>query len=140
MMMNDSHRALLRSYGVLVARVLLGATFFFSGIGILLGGAAGISGVGQMISGVLPLGGLLAYLIVAVKVLGGGALMVGYRTGLAAFSLLLFTLAATVFFHLQASPSGIMGIDTGMWKNLSIIGGLLYAMAYGPGEAWSLSR
>ncbi len=69
--------------------------------------------------------------MIAVKILAGGALMLGYRTGLAAALLLGFTALTILFAHLNPD-------DINLWKNLAIIGGLLYAMAYGPGEGWKL--
>ncbi len=138
-MMNDSHRALLRSHGIVLARVALGALFFLSGLQILLGGTAAVASTAGMITSTgLPLAMLAAYIVVAIKIIGGGALMLGYRTGLAAGALLMFTAAATFFFHLAPSEMGIFGMDMGLFKNLSIMGGLLYAMAYGPGEGWKL--
>lgn len=141
MLLQESHRALLRSHGIVLARVLLGALFFLSGVQILIGGMAGVEGVADMIEKAgLPLGLILALIVVAIKVLGGAALMLGYRTGLAAGMLFLFTGAASLAFHMGASDTGVFGWDTGLFKNLSIMGGLLYAMAYGPGKGWSLDR
>lgn len=138
-MLQESHRAMLRSHGIVLARVLLGALFLLSGAQILMGGMAGINGVAGMISGAgLPLGMVLALIVVAIKIIGGGALILGYRTGLAAGALLLFTAAATLAFHMGSSEMGIFGRDMGLFKNLSIMGGLLYAMAFGPGTGWSL--
>ncbi len=140
-MMQESHRMMLRSHGLLVARIAMGGFFFLSGVQILMGGMAGINGVAGMIGSTgLPLATVLAFIVVAIKVLGGAGLMLGYRTGLAAFSLFLFTAAATLAFHMGASDMGIFGWDMGLFKNLAIMGGLLYAMAYGPGEGWKLSK
>jgi len=138
-MMQESHRMMLRSHGLLLARVAMGGFFFLSGLQILLGGMAGINGVAGMIGTTgLPLAMLLAIIVVVIKIGGGGALMLGYHTGWAAGSLLLFTAAATLAFHMGPSEMNIFGWDMGLFKNLAIMGGLLYAMAYGPGEGWKL--
>lgn len=130
---------MLRSHGIVLARIMLGGLFFLSGVQIIVGGMEGVEGVAGMISSTgLPLGMVLALIVVAIKVLGGAALMLGYRTGLAAGLLFLFTGAATLAFHLGNSQMGIFGWDMGLFKNLSIMGGLLYAMAFGPGKGWSL--
>jgi putative oxidoreductase len=139
LMMKDEHRALLRSSGIVIARISLGALFFLSGVQILQSGMAGINGLAGAITSVgLPAAGTLALAVVAIKILGGGALMLGYRTGLAAASLLLFTALATFFFHTGSADVMIFGVDVGLFKNLGIMGGLLYAMAYGPGDGWRL--
>ncbi len=138
-MMKNSHRELLRSSGIVLARIALGALFFLSGLQILLGGTAGIGATTDMITSVgFPLAAVATYIVIAIKLLAGGALMVGYRVGLAAGALLIFTAAANVFFHLSPSEMGIFGMDMDLFKNLAIMGGLLYAMAYGPGDGWKL--
>lgn len=128
-MMSESHRMMLRTHGTLVGRVLMGFLFFFSGIGMFLGGVENVAG---MIAGKgLPAAALLAWVVVIVKVGAGGALILGYRVGCAAALLIGFTLVATFFFHMSLD-------DPGLSKNLAVIGGLLYVMAYGAGEGWKL--
>ena len=139
--MSESHRAMLRSHGLVLARIALGGLSFLTGLQIIMGGMAGINMTAGMIASVgLPGSMVLALIVVAIKLLGGGALMLGYRVGLAAGSLILFTLAATFFFHTGPTEMGVFGWDMGLFKNLAIIGGLLYAMAYGPGEGWSMQK
>jgi uncharacterized membrane protein YphA (DoxX/SURF4 family) len=53
-------------------------------------------------------------------------LMVGYRVGVAASALILFTLGTTLIAHMDPN-------DTNLFKNLAIVGGLLYVVAYGKG-------
>ncbi len=131
--MSESHRAMLRSHGTLVGRVLLGLLFVVSGWGMLT--TMGLTGVTNMVAGIgLPLPVVFALLILVIKIGGGAALMLGYRVGCAAAALFVFTLATIVFVHINdAEP-------TAMLKNLSIMGGLLYVMAYGAGEGWKLSK
>jgi putative oxidoreductase len=131
---------MLRSYGIVLARVMLGALFFISGLQVILSGSAGIAGVTGMIASTgVPLAALAAYIVIAIKVLGGGALILGYRTGMAAGALFLFTAAATLAFHTAPVESmGLFGWDMGLFKNLSIMGGLLYAMSFGPGKGWKV--
>lgn len=129
MMMNSSQRSALRTHGVMAGRMLLGLLFVWTGVGILLGGVENTAGF--MTSLGVPMAGVLVYAVVAVKVLAGGALMLGYRTGLAAGALIGFTALTILLAHLDTN-------DVNLWKNLAIIGGLLYAMAYGPGEGWKL--
>ena len=48
--------------------------------------------------------------------------------------------AATLAFHLSPAvgPVNLFGFQMDLFKNLAIMGGLLYAMAYGPGDGWKL--
>jgi len=139
-MMQESHRMMLRSYGIVLARVLLGGLFFLSGLQIIMGGSAGIADVTGMIASTgVPLAMIAAYIVIAIKIIGGGALILGYRTGMAAGALFLFTGAATLAFHMApVEAMGLFGYDMGLFKNLAIMGGLLYAMSYGPGKGWKV--
>lgn len=121
--------SLIRTYGVTVGRMLLGLLFLFSGVGILLNGVDGTAGM--IAAKGIPLAGLVVWLVVAVKILAGGALMVGYRTTWAAAALITFTILATLLYHMDIN-------DISLFKNLSIIGGLLYAYVYGPGDGWKI--
>ena len=132
MMMTDAQRILLRTHGVTVGRILLGLLFFVSGLQILLG-ESGVGGLGGMIGGLgLPVAGLLAWVVVLIKVLGGAGLILGYRVGLSAAALAVFTLLTVVLVHNNAAE-----LTTAL-KNLAIVGGLLYVMAYGAGEGWKM--
>lgn len=127
--MNASHRALVQSHGVMLGRMLMGFLFVFSGIGIITGGIENTKAFYESVG--IPMAGLLVYAVIAIKIGAGGALMVGYRTGLAAGLLILFTLLATIVAHLSLD-------DTNLFKNLAIVGGLIYAIAYGPGHGWKI--
>ncbi len=120
---------MLKAHGALVGRMLIGLLFLFSGAGLLLGGASGAAGMIEMKGLPLPL--LIAWVVVAVKVVGGAALMVGYETKKAVLALGGFTLLTILFFHLDLN-------DINLFKNLAIIGGLLYVYVYGPGDGWKL--
>lgn len=127
--MNYAQRQMLLTTGTTVGRMLMGLLFVFSGVGILMGGTSGTAAYFSSLG--LPLAGLLVWVVLAIKIGAGGALMLGYRVGAAAALLILFTLGATLVAHLNPE-------DTGLWKNLAIIGGLLYVMAYGAGAGWKL--
>lgn len=109
-------------------RLLLAAIFLLSGWSKLsdpAGTAAYIGSVG------LPLSALGAYLAIAVELIGGTMLVIGYRTRLAAASLALFTLAAAIFFH---SAIGDQNQFIHFFKNVAIVGGLLQVVAFGAGR------
>lgn len=125
----DSIDRILREHGAMVGRMLIGLLFVFSGVGVLMNGVDGLS---SMIEGRdLPMPMLLAWLVVAVKILGGLGLMLGYRTAHAVLALLIFTGLATLLYHLDLD-------DINLFKNLAIMGGLLYVYVYGPGHGWRL--
>ena len=122
---------MLRAHGVTIGRMLIGLLFVFSGVGMLMNGVDGIVG---MIEGQgLPMAILLAWVVVILKIGAGGALMLGWHTKEAAMGLLIFTGLATLFFHLNLE-------DINLFKNLAIMGGLLYAYVYGPGNGWRLKN
>jgi putative oxidoreductase len=130
MMMTDAQRAMMRTHGTLVGRVLLGLLFFVSGVMMLMDGAP----VGMIEGMGIPLAGLVAWVVVLVKVLGGAGLILGYRVGCSAGALFVFTLLTVLLVHNNAEEM------TAALKNLSIMGGLLYVMAFGPGEGWRIAK
>ena len=116
----------------LAARLLLAALFLPAGLSKLFGFTGT---VGYVASVGLPLPLLGAVLAVALEVLGGLALIVGYQTRWAALLMALFTVAAGVLFHnFWAAPAEAFQVQQIMFmKNLSIAGGLLALTAFGPG-------
>lgn len=126
--MNSVER-MLRDNGAMVGRMLIGLLFVFSGVGMVLNGVDGV--VGMIDSRGLPMASLLAWVVIFVKVAAGAALMLGYRTRDAAMALLVFTSVVTLLYHLDLE-------DINLFKNLAIVGGLLYVYVYGPGDGWKL--
>ncbi len=120
----------------LLARLLLAALFLPAGISKISGfaGTAGyIGSVG------LPMPELGAAIAIAVEVLGGIALIVGFGTRWAALALAVFTLVASIFFHAYwALPAEQQMLQQLMFmKNIGVVGGLLALAAFGAG-AFSL--
>jgi putative oxidoreductase len=64
------------------------------------------------------------------------ALIVGWKTRLAAIGLVIWMIPVTLIFH---NPAGGQDAMIHFMKNLAITGGLLVLFASGPG-AWSLGR
>lgn len=132
MMLSESHRILVRNYGTLLGRMLIGLLFFYTGLMMALNGTEQIAG---MIGGYgFPAAMALTWFLVAVKMLGGVSLMLGYRVGYASVALICFTLLTIGFVHLDFQN------DINFFKNFALIGGLLYVLAYGPGEGWNLGK
>lgn len=112
----------------LAGRILIAAMFLISGIG-KISGYEGTQGYMEAMG--VP--GALLPVVIALEVLGAVAIIVGYRTRIAAGALAAFTLAAGVLFHGSDDPmQRIM-----LLKNISITGGFLFLVAHGAG-AWSL--
>lgn len=119
---------LLSSGLALCARVLITMLFVLSGMSKL----ADPSGtIGYIASVGLPLPTLVFILAVVTEVLGGAALMLGYRTRWVAAVLAAFSVAAAVVFHSQLGDQNQL---THFLKNLAIAGGLLQITAFGPGR------
>jgi len=128
MNLEDKSIEIVREYGPLVARLLMGGMFFMAGVGKIFTYSATI---GYIESAGLPLAGLLAFFAIIIEVGGGLSLLLGYKIRYASDILILFTILATVFFHNDLTNQVQMTLFT---KNLAIIGGLLYMMAYGAGQ------
>jgi putative oxidoreductase len=112
----------------LAGRVLLAAIFLISGLG-KISGYAGTQGYMESMG--VP--GMLLPLVILLEVGGALAIIVGYRTRLAAAALAAFSLASGVLFHGGADQmQQIM-----LLKNVAIAGGFLLLVARGAG-AWSL--
>ncbi|MBI2747311.1 MAG: DoxX family protein [Burkholderiales bacterium] len=120
----------------LIGRLLLAALFLPAGIS-KIGGFAGTAG--YIASKGLPLPEVGAAIAVAVEILGGLALILGFGTRLAALALALFTLVATFIFHnYWGVPADQAFVQQLMFnKNIAVVGGLLVLAAHGAG-AWSL--
>ena len=121
-----------------VARTLLALIFIVVGLQ-KISGYEGTQGYMEFMG--VP--GALLPAVIAVEVLGGLALLVGFQARIAAILLAGFTVIAGTIFHLVPS-FGLEGLAAQgevihFMKNLSITGGLLLVVAYGPG-AWSVDN
>ena len=122
----------------LAARVLLASLFLVSGfdkIGAFAGTAGYIGSKG------LPMPEVLAAATIALEVLGGLLLVIGFQARWVAFAFAAFTLVATFLFHSYwTMPEAQQFVQKLMFlKNLAIAGGLLMVVAYGPGR-WSVDK
>lgn len=123
---------LVAKFGPLVARILIGGMFVMAGVSKLtnVAGTAGyIASVG------LPAATLLAWLAIAIEIIAGLGVLLGYRARYSADILVLFTLVTIFFFHNFWAFEGDAAMTQMIMfqKNFAIIGGLLYIMAYGSG-------
>jgi putative oxidoreductase len=122
-----------KDLAALVGRILLGIVFIPAGFG-KIGSFSGTAG--YIASKGLPLPEVGAALAIAVEILAGIALVVGWKTRWAALALAVFTLAATAFFHAfwAVPPEQQMTQQLMFMKNIGIVGGLLAFYAFGAGR------
>jgi len=120
-------------FAALAGRILLAAPFVVSGYG-KIGAFAATAGV--MTGKGLPLAEALLALAIVIELGGGLALVIGWMTRWAALAIIAFTVVATLVFHnFWAVPADqAMMQQISFMKNLSIIGGLLLLVAFGPGR------
>jgi putative oxidoreductase len=122
-----------KDWAALVGRVLLAVVFIPAGFS-KIGGFAGTAG--YIASKGLPLPEVGAALAIAVEIVAGIALLVGWKARWAALVLAVFTLVATVIFHaFWAVPQDQHMVQYLMFmKNVGIVGGLLAIYAFGAGR------
>ncbi len=118
---------------ILVARILISILFIFAGFGKLMAISATAGWFGSI---GLPLPTVTAIVFGVVELVGGLAILVGFKTRIAAIVLALFTLVATAIAHLDFSDTMQVVM---LQKNLGITGGLLLLAYFGAG-ALSVDR
>ncbi|EDQ34972.1 putative membrane protein [Hoeflea phototrophica DFL-43] len=116
---------------LLVARILLSVIFITAGYG-KLNGVEGTAG--YMSSLGIPLASVTVWLVIALELLGGLAILAGFFTRYVAWALAAFCIASGFLAHFQ--PEDQMQMIMFM-KNLAITGGFLALAVSGPG-AWSV--
>lgn len=115
-----------------LGRTILGAFFLLAGVN-KIGGFAGTAG--YIASQGLPMPEVLAAATIALEVLAGIALILGFKTRIAAFLLAGFTILASILFHAYwAMPADQAYVQQLMFmKNMAIAGGLIFIWAAGAG-------
>ena len=119
----------------LLGRVLLALIFILSGFHKL----TGLDGTAAyMAMHGLPMPQVLLVATIAVELGGGLMLLLGWHARIAAAALFLFLIPTTLIFHAfwAVNPSDVMALQNQMnhfMKNLAIMGGMLYVLAYGSG-------
>lgn len=122
----------VKTYGPLAGRILLALIFVISGYNKLVG----FDGtVGYIASKGLPLPQLAAAAAIAIELVGGVLLVIGWQARWAATAIFLFLIPTTLIFHaFWAAPAANLQMETIQFmKNLCILGGMLYVMAFGAG-------
>ena len=125
----------LQNFTALAGRSLLALLFVVSGVGKVTGFAGTAA---YMASKGMPFAELLLVGAIAIELVGGLMLIAGFKARWAALAIAAFLVPTTLIFHSPVGPEGPAQM-TQFLKNLSILGGMLYAAAFGPG-AWSADR
>lgn len=116
----------------LVGRLLMAFLFIPAGWG-KISGFAGAVGYASSVD--MPAPSLAVGVGLAIELLGGLALLLGWNTRWAALLLAFFTLVASFFFHaywgLPADQASMQHLLFN--KNVAVVGGLLAFAAFGPG-------
>lgn len=124
--------SILDKFGPLLGRILIALLFIPAGISKITGFQGA---VGYISSRNLPMPELMAVGAIVIEVLVALALLVGFKTRWAALLLTLFTLLTALLFHnfwaMPAEQQTMQSIQ--FFKNLAIIGGLLFVATYGAG-------
>jgi putative oxidoreductase len=122
----------------LAGRILLAAIFVISGFGKI----SGFDGVaGYIASKGLPMPQVLAALTIALELGGGLLLVVGYKVRWVALLFFLWLIPTTLIFHKfwGIDAAQVQNQMNNFLKNVSIMGGMLLVMAFGPG-AYSVDK
>ena len=114
-------------YIALAARICLCLIFLKAGISHILGFNDTAQMMGQQ---GLPIPSILLMATIALQILGGLSLLLGYQVRFGSILLIIFLIPASLVFHNPiADPSEI----NSFLKNIGLIGGLLMVISAGAG-------
>jgi putative oxidoreductase len=116
----------------LLGRILLATIFLQAGIAKL--GAPGHT-VAMMASHGIPQPHLLVFGVIALELGGGLLLIAGWHARLVALVLCFYTLTLALIFHAYWTATGgeVATQRALFFGHLSMMGGMLYVVAFGPG-------
>jgi putative oxidoreductase len=121
----------LTNLSMLVGRTMLAAIFIVAGFNKLGAGYAGTQAYMDSVG--VP--GFLLPAVIAVEILGGIAILIGFQTRIAAAMLFAFTIMAALLFHSDFSQQ-MQSIL--FMKNVAIAGAFLVLFSQGPGQ-WAFN-
>ena len=123
---------MVKHYGPLAGRILIALIFLRSGFGKI----TGFSGTaGFMASKGMPMAEFLLVGAIVFELAGAIMLILGWRVRWGALLLIAFTIPATLIFHnfWAVDAAQVQSQLSHFMKNVAIIGGLFYVMAFGAG-------
>ncbi|MBK8455991.1 MAG: DoxX family protein [Phyllobacteriaceae bacterium] len=112
---------------LLVARILLVILFLLSAFG-MASSPAGVAGYFGSLG--MPMPGVMVWLVVALKLVAGLAVLVGWNTRYASYALAAFSVGAALIGHNNIADQNEM---TQLLKDFAIAGGFLALSVAGPG-------
>ena len=117
----------------LLGRIAIAALFLPAGINKLIG-MEGATGYFASLG--LPAVAILIWVVIAIEILGGIALIFGYHTRFVAIALAIFTVLASIVGHaFWAAPVDAAFITQLLFfKNIAVTGGLLVLASSGAGS------
>jgi putative oxidoreductase len=116
------------TYLLPLARLLMSSLFVWDGV-LQLRNPAGT--IQYFTSVHVPIPDVAVWVSIAIHLIGGLALLAGFKTRWAAALLALLCLGTALGVHL---PIGDQANMINFYKNLAMTGGLLYVVAYGAGS------
>lgn len=130
---------MVKQYGPFAGRILMALIFLVSGFGKITGFAGT---AGYMASLGLPFAEALLAGALVFELAGAIMLILGWRVHWGALLLIVFMIPATLMFH------NFWAVDAAQYqnqlnhflKNVAMVGGLLYVMAFGAGPLGLDSR
>ncbi len=124
------NKEIINNLSTLAGRSLIAIMFIMAGYS-KIGGFEGTQGYMESMG--VP--GMLLPVVIALELLGGIAVLVGYQTKIAAFLLAGFTFLTAIMFHSDFSQQMEMTL---FMKNLAISGAFLLLFVHGPGQ-WAVN-
>lgn len=118
----------LQGYIALLGRIFLVLIFVMSGLSKISNPQATQQYMEAM---GMPMTGLFLIGAIFLELVGVASLLLGYWTRLGATMLIIFMIPTTLIFHTNFSDPVQLIM---FMKNLSMIGGLLVVLAFGPGK------
>ncbi len=117
----------------LIGRLLIASLFLPAGVTKLIGFDGTVSYFSSLS---LPMPSLMAIIVIAIEIVGGIALIVGYKVKWSAIVLALFTLGASLVGHAYWATPADQAFITKLlfYKNIAIAGGLLILGSMGGGR------
>jgi len=117
----------LQTYLAPLGRLLMSSLFIWAGVGKL----RNPGGTAQYFAHVhVPVPSVAVWVVIVIEVIGGLAILLGFKTRWAAAVLAIFCLITAFGVHL---PAGDMPNMINFYKNLVMAGGFLYVVTYGAG-------
>lgn len=114
--------------GLLVGRVLLGLIFLYTAYG-KFGNIEGVQA--YLASGGFAAPVFLSWVVTFIELIGGLMIVLGFHARWGALVMAIYLLIAALTFHLDI---GNPAQTTQFFKNLAMIGGLIYLMYCGSGK------